>query len=145
MQAKAYNLLKEGKLSSARKLIKVNLEVLDEALKLYPDEPYFYAVKGYSFKDIYQSSRGLLSKKQREVYLLLAKKSFETALELDPNNAGAHNGMGNIMFFQGRFDDAIKEHEKAIELAGGYYDAAILDKNLVLRVKNGEIPFEYFK
>ena len=135
----------EGKVSSARKLIKENLEVFDKALKLYPDEPELYSVKGYSLKDVYQSSRGLLSKKQREIYLLLAKKSFEIALELDPNNAGAHNGMGNIFFFQGRYDDAIKEHEKAIELMGGFYDDAIQDRNRVLRVKNEMIGFEDYK
>ena len=97
---------------------------------------------GYTLKDIYQSSKDLLSAEQRRAYLGRARKSFEYALKLDPNSAGAHNGMGNMLFFEGHLDEAIKEHDVAIKLTNGNYPAAEHDKQLVIRVKNGEIPFD---
>jgi Flp pilus assembly protein TadD len=96
---------------------------------------------GYTLKDIYQSSKNLLSPNQRGEYLSRARASFEKALQLDPRNASAHNGMGNVLFFEGQFDKAIKEHDKALELMGGNYPAAEHDKRLVIAVKNGKIPF----
>ena len=51
--------------------------------------------------------------------------------------------MGNVLFFEGRFDEAIKEHERALKLTDGNYPDAERDKSLVIRVKNGEIPFDF--
>ncbi len=78
---------------------------------------------------------------QRQKYLLNARKASEKSLSLDSNNAGAHNGMGNVYFFEGHFDEAIKEHDTALKLTNGNYPAADHDKKLVIKVMNGEIPF----
>jgi len=69
--------------------------------------------------------------------------AIEKALQLDPQNASAHNGMGNVMFFKGQFDDAIKEHDKALELTNGIYPAAEHDKRIVIAVRNGEVSFDF--
>ena len=79
---------------------------------------------------------------QRQAYLLSARKAFEKSLSLDPNNANAHNGMGNIHYFEGHFDEAIKEHDTALKLTNGKYPAAYRDKKLAIKAKNGEIPFD---
>ena len=52
-------------------------------------------------------------------------------------------GMGNVLLFEGKFDAAIKQHDTALTLANGNYPAAKHDKQLVERVKRGEIPFNY--
>lgn len=144
VQHKAVEMFSNGKSGAARALTIKNLQAVDEALETFPGDPDFHALMGYTLKDLYQTSKDLLPDKQRQEYLRRAKEAFKNALKLDPDNAGAHNGMGNVLFFQGHFDEAIKEHEKALRLANGDYPEAEHDKNLVLAVKNGEIPFDRF-
>lgn len=143
IQYKAVEMLTRGKTASARTLINKNFQAINEALKSFPDDADFHALKGYTLKDLFQSSRDLLPLDQRKEYLSQARKSFEHALKLDSNNAGVHNGMGNVLFLEGKFDEAIREHDKALELTGGNYPAAEHDRQLVIRVKNGEIPFAF--
>lgn len=143
VQAKAVEMLAAGKADAARDLTNKNLQAVDTALRSFPDDADFHALMGYTLKDIYQSSKGLLSPEQRKAYLNRARKSFEHALQLDPGNAGAHNGMGNVLFFEGRFDEALKEHDLALQLTNGNYPAAEHDRRIVIAVKNGEIPFDF--
>lgn len=142
VQAKAVSMLESGKTSAAIALTEKNLRAVDQALKTFPHDADFHALMGYTLKNIFQSSKNLLPPEQRRAYLSRARNSFEYALQLDPGNASAHNGMGNVLFFEGRFDEAIKEHDKAIELTNGHYPPAEHDKRLVIAVKNGEIPFD---
>jgi tetratricopeptide (TPR) repeat protein len=143
VQAKAVSMLGARKAGAARALTNKNLQAVDAALKSFPDDADFHALMGYTLKDIYMSSKNLLSPEQRKAYLGRARNSFEKALQLDPRNASAHNGMGNVLFFEGQFDGAIREHDKALELAKGNYPAAEHDKRIVEAVDNGEIPFDF--
>jgi len=143
VQARSVNMMQKGKLSSARSLINENLKAVEEALNSFPNDPDFNALMGFTLKDVYQSSKNFLAPLQRQAYLNRAQSYFETALQLDQNNASAHNGMGNVLFFQGKFDEAIKEYDKAIILAGNNYPAAEHDRNLAYRVKSGEIKFDF--
>lgn len=45
-----------------------------------------------------------------------AEKEYKRAIELDPNNATAHQWHGNFLMDMGRFDEAIAEMKRAIEL-----------------------------
>lgn len=83
----------------------------------------------------------LLSPAQREKYLARGRMHFETPLRTDPDDPGAVNGKGNVLFYEGKLDEAIMHHECAIKLAGGSYPAAERDLNLVMRVKSGAVPF----
>ena len=143
VQAKAVGMLETGKGDAARALTDKNLQAVDAALKSFPNDANFHALMGYTLKDIYQSSKGLLPLEQRKAYLNRARRSFENALQLDIKNASAHNGMGNVLFFEGRFDEALKEHDTALELTNGNYPAAEHDKRLVIAVKAGQIPFDF--
>lgn len=143
VQTKAVNMMEAGKVGAARALTNKNLQAVDTALKSFPDDADFHALMGYTLKDMYQSSKDLLPSEQRRAYLERARNSFEKALQLDPRNASAHNGMGNVLFFEGRFDEAIKEHNKALQLTNGNYPAAEHDKRIVIAVKNGRIPFDF--
>lgn len=133
-QAKAIEMLVSGNQSAAMTLSEKNLKAVDEALKTFTNDADFQALKGYTLKDIYQSSKNLLSDKERQAYLRRAHESFNRALELDPNSPSAHNGLGNVLFFQGHYDEAKKETEKAIKLAKGDYPAADHDLNLILKI-----------
>ena len=143
VQAKAVGMLGAGKADAARALTNKNLQAVDAALKSFPNDADFHALMGYTVKDIYQTSKGLLPSEQRKAYLNRARSSFENALQLDPNNASAHNGMGNVLFFEGRFDEALKEHDTALQLTNNNYPAAEDDKRVVIAVKAGQIPFDF--
>ena len=45
-----------------------------------------------------------------------AEKEYRRAIELDPNYATAHHWYGEFLAFQGRFDEALAENERAREL-----------------------------
>jgi tetratricopeptide (TPR) repeat protein len=142
-QEKAISLIEAGKLDSARVLSNRNLNAIDAALKKYPNDPKLLTVLGYTAKDIYQTSKGKLPPAQRKAILARANVSFSEALKLVPKDPGANNGLGNVLFFEGLFDEAIKQHKLAIKLAGGHYDAAENDLRLVEMVKSGKLPLDF--
>ncbi len=122
-------------------LINANLTHIDKPLASFPDDVYLHALTGYAAKNVHASSGGtdLLRPAQREKCLDRARMHFETALRLDPDDPGAVNGKGNVLFCEGKLDEAIMYHERAIKLAGGSYPAAERDLNLVMRVKSGAV------
>lgn len=124
-------------------LIDANLGHIDEALQSFPDDVKLHSLAGYASKNVYASSgvTDLLGPDQRRKYLARARMHFETALRIDPRDPGAVNGMGNVLFYERKFDEAIRHHELAIILAGGSYSSAEHDLNLVRRVKSGVVPF----
>ncbi|MEN6319077.1 MAG: TIR domain-containing protein [Syntrophaceae bacterium] len=127
----------------ARERMEQNLIHINNALKSFPDDTNLNMLMGYTLKTLYQGSKGVDPPEKRREYLSRAKRSFEQALRLNPKNAGAHNGMGNVLFFEGNFDEAVKEHDTALRLTGGNYPAAEQDKQLVLKVRDGKIPFNF--
>ncbi len=124
-------------------LIDANLAHIERALAAFPDDVYLHTLAGYAGKNVYVSSGGtdLLSPAQRKKCLDRARMHFERALRLNPDDPGAVNGKGNVLFYERKLDEAIMHHERALNLAGGSYPAAEHDLNLVMRVKNGDVPF----
>jgi tetratricopeptide (TPR) repeat protein len=143
VQRNAVELLAQGKREEGIALMDQNLGRIDEALRAFPNDPDFHALMGYTLKDMYQSSKNLVPPETRRSYLSRGRRSFEKALQLDRNNAGAHNGLGNILFFEGNFDAAIEQHDIALRLTNGNYPAAQHDKDLVIRVRDGKVPFDF--
>jgi TolB-like protein/Flp pilus assembly protein TadD len=47
-----------------------------------------------------------------------AEREFKRAIDLDPNNDGAHSGYGEYLITIGRFDEAIAMRKRASDLAG---------------------------
>ncbi len=124
-------------------LIDANLTHIERVLASFPDDVYLHALAGCAAKNVHASSGGtdLLRPAQGKKCLDRARMHFETALRLDPDDPGAVNGKGNVLFYEGKLDEAIMHHERAIKLAGGSYPAAEHDLNLVMRVKSGAVPF----
>jgi Tfp pilus assembly protein PilF len=92
---------------------------------------------------VYASSGGtdLLAPEQRRKYLDQARMHFEAALKVDSDDPGALNGMGNVLFYERKFDESIRYIERAITESGGSYPAAEHDLLLVKRVKSGAVAF----
>lgn len=143
---KALNLLNSAKPADKAKAIQgvdSNLARIQSSLESFPGDAYIHALAGYAAKNVFESSRGndLLSTEQRQKYLAKARQHFTDALKLKPNDPSALNGMGNVSFYEGKFDAAIKYHELAIKEAGGSYSYAEHDLNLVKQVKSGKVRF----
>ena len=124
-------------------MVDANLARISTTLESFPDDAYIHALAGYAAKNVFESLRGndLLPAEQRQRYLVQARKHFEDALRLKPKDPSALNGMGNVSFYEGTFDAAIRYHELAIKEAGGSYPHAEHDLNLVKRVKSGAVAF----
>lgn len=90
-------------------MVDANLARISTTLESFPDDAYMHALAGYAAKNVFESSRGndLLSAEQRQRYLVQARKHFEDALKLKPKDPSALNGMGNVSFYEGKFDAAI--------------------------------------
>ncbi len=149
-QRKALEIMIGQDKSAGLRQIEKNLVNIDKVVKSFPrDNPEenanLFVSMGYALKDMYQASKGRLSSDMRQQYLLRARASFAQALRLDRRNAGACNGMGNVLFLEGKFDEALKYHARALSLAGGKdkYPAAEHDRQLVMKVRDGEIPFDF--
>lgn len=125
-------------------VVDANLARIKSALESFPNDAYIHALAGYAAKNVFEGSRDrdLLSNERRQAYLLQARKHFEDALKLKPNDPSALNGMGNVSFYEGKFDTAIKYHESAIKEAGGSYSYAEHDLKLVKQVKSGQMAFK---
>jgi hypothetical protein len=141
-QQKAVELLEQGRRDQAAALIERNIRAIDLALQTFPESVPLQTLRGYILKDKYVSTKGAPAQQRRE-YLDQARESFTQALRLDPDNASAHNGMGNVFFFLGQFDAAIEQHELALRLTRGNYPAAEHDKRLVEQVREGTVPFDF--
>jgi tetratricopeptide (TPR) repeat protein len=142
-QREAVELLSQGKREQGIALTDKNFVQIDQALQAFPNDAELHALMGYTLKDMYQSTKGLLPVEKRREYLSRARSALAQALRLDPKNAGAYNGMGNVLFFEGQFDAAIKLYNKALQLQQGNYPAAQDDKELAERVRDGKIPFDF--
>lgn len=126
----------------AKRIIDDNFDEVDKSLKAAPNDLELHTLAGYAAKNVYMSSKGVLMPEARSAYLLRAQHDFEHVLALAPDDAGAVNGMGNVRYFQRRFDEAIALHRRAIELTQGRYPAAQSDLDLVQRVKSGAQKFD---
>jgi TIR domain len=126
----------------AKHLVDDNFAEVDEALKAFPNDLELHALAGYAAKNVYASSKGVLTAEARGDYLKRAQTSFEHVLALDPNDPSATNGMGNVRFYQGRFDEAIALHRHAIQLTQDRYPAATQDLAVVQRVQSGALKFD---
>jgi tetratricopeptide (TPR) repeat protein len=93
---------------------------------------------GYTEKDLAQvfSEKGLPEKASEADEN--AARHFKMALGANPNDAGAHNGLGNVYFDKGDLDNAIKECQTATTLQP-QYTFAWFDLVLALRRKYGSV------
>ncbi|MEN6330788.1 MAG: TIR domain-containing protein [Smithella sp.] len=149
-QRKALGIMSGQDKSVGLRQIERNLVNIDKAVRSFPqDSPRenanLFVSMGYALKDMYQNSKGRLPSEMRHQYLFRARACFAQALRLDRTNPGAYNGMGNVLFLEGKFDEALKYHTRALSLAGGKerYPAAEHDRQLVIKVRDGEIPFDF--
>jgi hypothetical protein len=94
-----------------------------------PLDPRALALRGYIAKTLAQIAEARGDQPARQEYLEEAERFYSHALQLDPREPGAWNGLGNVRAMLGDHDAAIESYERAIELApnytAAYHDLAI--------------------
>lgn len=92
------------------------------------------ALRGFIAKTLAQVCEDKGDQAGRQQYYAEAAPLFEQAARLNPEDAGAHNGLGNVQYALGHWDAAIQAYSRAIELAPTY-TAAYHDLTLAYEAK----------
>jgi tetratricopeptide (TPR) repeat protein len=99
------------------------------AMHTDPLDPEALALRGYIAKTLAQIAEARGNQADRQKYYQEAGRMFEHVVQLEPDNASAHNGLGNVQHALGNLDAAIAKYSRAIELAptytAAYHDLAI--------------------
>jgi tetratricopeptide (TPR) repeat protein len=104
-----------------------------------PLDPQALALRGYIAKTLAQIAEARGDKAEGEKYYAEAARFFEGVIKLDPANAAAHNGLGNVHYARGELDAALKACGEATRLAPRY-TAAHHDLALAYEGKMKEEP-----
>jgi tetratricopeptide (TPR) repeat protein len=122
---------------------KAATEKLDDArsaaMHTDPLDPNALSQRGYVAKTLAQVSEALKDQETSRKYYEEALKLFQHVLQLEPNNAGGHNGLGNIEHALGNIDAAIAAYQRAIDLLPNYA-AAHHDLALAFEDKMNDEP-----
>jgi len=113
-----------GKLAEAR----------TAAMHTDPLDPQALALRGYIAKTLAQIAEARGNLAERDEYYAEAARYFGHVVQLEPNNAAVHNGLGNIEYARGNLDRAIAAYNRAIALIP-YYTAAYHDLALAFEGK----------
>jgi tetratricopeptide (TPR) repeat protein len=85
-----------------------------------PLDPNALAQRGYIAKTLAQVAAALGDSAGKEKYYSEAAKLFQHVVQLEPENASAHNGLGNVEYARGNLDGAIEAGKRAIKLIPNY-------------------------
>lgn len=122
---------------------KAAIEKLDDArgaaMHTDPLDPNALTQRGYIAKTLAQVAEAKNDQPKRQKYYEEAAKLFQHVVQLEPNNAGAHNGLGNIEHALGNIDAAIAAYQRAIDLVPNY-TAAHHDLALAFEEKMNDEP-----
>jgi tetratricopeptide (TPR) repeat protein len=91
--------------------------------------PYVLCQRGYLAKDRAQVAQDMVDEAAKEQHLQQAETCFKLVLLFNPEDAGAHNGMGNVLVLRGDVDTAIQAIKRAIEcdetFTSAHWDLAV--------------------
>ena len=85
------------------------LDSVETLTKDYPNEPLLFNINGVCYRAISKLDE--------------AVKSFEKALALKPDFAGAHNNLGIVFMELDQLDEAVKCYKKALVIKPDYAEA----------------------
>jgi tetratricopeptide (TPR) repeat protein len=134
LQADAMNWIAAGDPDAASERLAQGRGVLLASLQGAPDDPRLLASLGYIEKS--QAQVEFLKRHQETAVMRLsdAAKYFTRALNADPNEVSALNGIANIYYFAGDYDRAINIGRLVVEKEPGYL-AGLFDFSLALDAK----------
>ena len=101
-QAQALKRFREACVLYRNKKYDQALDIVNELLKLNPNNSQYYNLKGRNLSAMTHYDDAL--------------SAFHKAIELEPDNASFHNGIGIVYLKKKSYDNALLEYGKAIEL-----------------------------
>ena len=117
---KAYDLLVRGRglINKFREGPMAARPLLQKALEIDPEfaEAHAWLAMTYLYGWVYWGE-------EIETQRSLALQAAERAVALDPENASAHAVLGDVLIFDGRLDDGIKEFTAALRIDPNHADA----------------------
>lgn len=108
---------------------------LKKSIELDPKNAFAHGRLGASYKhsaSFYRATPGDLANKQCKLYTEKAKKSLQTAIDLNPNDIFAHTELGLLLKLE-------ENHQKSLEHLKKAYD---LDNIAKVNKQNGSMSFE---
>jgi tetratricopeptide (TPR) repeat protein len=104
-----------------------------------PLDPRALVLRGYIYKSLAQVAEATGDAGARQKHYQEAARYFRHVVQLVPDDAGAHNGLGNIEHALGNLDAAITAYRRAVALQGNY-TAAYHDLALACEAKMQSDP-----
>jgi tetratricopeptide (TPR) repeat protein len=114
MMDKASVLSKVGKFEEA-------IVCIDAAIELAPEEPGTHYTKGNILRD--SGSFGA------------AKKCFLKTIEIDPKNRAALINLGNLFFYEQKYEDAISYYDQALAISPDYFDTLMMKAMSLIKLR----------
>jgi tetratricopeptide (TPR) repeat protein len=113
------------------------LHLLDEQMPSYPHDHYLQMFRGYFLKNQAMALRDIGDQKGFETSLGEADRAFHTIQsEAELYLSNAYNGVGSVTLLHGRFEEALRWIDKALELVPDH-PYALHDREEALRFLKG--------
>ncbi len=122
----------EDNFESALNFTRQSLEYLDLSLSRFPNDLYLMNVKGYCFINESMALSSLGHHDQAKKSLDAADKIFQEILCIDPDEAMALHGKGNVEMRSENWQAALQYIDHALKVAPNY-PAAKYDREIILK------------
>jgi tetratricopeptide (TPR) repeat protein len=88
--------------------------------QIQPADAQTLALQGFVAKSRAQVAQATNRRANARQFYQQAAGLFQKAVALDPDNASAHNGLGNVAYALGDLEGAIQAYQRALALAPTY-------------------------
>jgi tetratricopeptide (TPR) repeat protein len=119
-QLQASEFLVKGDLARTRELLKAAEEYAKAARHDNATDTGIGDQLGFVYKQLAQADLARNDQASANNELEKAKALFQMGLGVNPNDPGAHNGLGTVYFLQGNLEKGIQEQQTAVRIAPEY-------------------------
>ncbi len=120
LQNETFVAIGEGRLAEADNLLQQTEDLIEDALKRWPDDTALRNLQGYHHKNVAIEYRALSMRDAADDHLHQAEKAFRLILMQDKNDASAWNGLGSVHAMRGELDKAEVYIQKALAIQPNY-------------------------
>jgi tetratricopeptide (TPR) repeat protein len=119
-QLQASEYLLKGDLSRSRETLRAAEQYAEAARHGHEENSGIGNQLGFIYKQLAQEDLARNDRSSASDELEKAKALFQMGLGVNPNDAGAHNGLGTVYYLSGDLDKAIAEQQEAVRIQPEY-------------------------